>query len=228
MDSMYKILMELPMFRGVSVEKLTKVVERVRLHFLKYLDGETIVSAGEESQYLLFVIGGAVRTSVANADGRFRVEQTLRAPSIITPDFLFGRATKFPCTVVAQGSASLLQVSKRDFVEMLHADEVFLFNYLNYVSMNAQKAVQGVLAVAAGSLEERIAFWIVALTQPDGTDITMACRHRDLYSIFGVQRSSFIATLDSMRGRGIIEYTPSEIRILSRRDLLALLTSPTE
>ena len=84
------------------------------------------------------------------------------------------------------------------------------------------------LAVAAGSLEERIAFWIIALTQRGGTDITLTCRQRDLYALFGVQRSSFLATLDRMKERGLIEYDANEIRITSRRDLLDIISTTTE
>ena len=83
------------------------------------------------------------------------------------------------------------------------------------------------LALTTGSLEERIAFWIIALTQRDAKDIVLACRQRDLYSLFGVQRSSFINTLDDMKERGIIDYSPNEIRVISRSDLRSvLLKSP--
>lgn len=94
--------------------------------------------------------------------------------------------------------------------------------------MNAQKAINGVLALTNGSLEERIAFWIVALTQRGGTDIVLSCRQRDLYSLFGVQRSSFMATLDSMKARGLIDYNQQEIKIISRPEMLDLLTRHSE
>ena len=73
------------------------------------------------------------------------------------------------------------------------------------------------LALTTGSIEERIAFWIVALTQPSGRDISLECRQRDLYSFFGVQRGSFIATLDNMKKLGLLTYGPSKIDIISRR-----------
>mgnify|MGYP001247060639 FL=1 len=129
---------------------------------------------------------------------------------------------------MAIGSAGILQIAKSDYVKLLNADPIFLFNYLNMLSVNAQKAVDGVLALTTGSLEERIAFWIVALTQRGGTDVVLTCRQRDLYALFGVQRSSFIATLEGMKSRGLIDYSQSEIRINSRADMVALLTSTSE
>lgn len=225
MDSMFDILLELPMFKGASHTRISEIVGKAKFHFLKYLPGERIIEAGEPCTHLKFIISGRVRVTAANSDGRFKVSQTLSAPDVIAPEFLFGRATRYPVSVSALDTAGMVQISKSDFVNILHCDPVFLYNYLNTLAVNGQKAVEGVLAVAAGSLEERIAFWIIALTQPSGTDITLTCKQRDLYSLFGVQRSSFIATLDKMKAQGTIDYDSNEIRILSRKELLNRIVS---
>lgn len=228
MDQMYQLLMGLPLFSGVTYEKMLEIIGNTKFHFLKYLEGETFVKEGDPCSHLKFVISGKVRSSIANADRRFTVSQTLAAPDVIAPEYIFGRSTVYPCTVTAIEPTGVLQIAKADYMKILNSDSIFLINFLNQLSMNAQKAVDGILSIATGSLEERIAFWIVALTQRGGTDITMACRQRDLYSLFGVQRSSFIATLDDMKSRGLIEYTSTEIRVNNRRDLIDLLHSNVE
>ena len=226
--SMYENLMTLPLFKGISYSRLSEIVGNTRLAFLKYLPGEPMIKAGDPCSHIKFIISGAARVTISNSDQRFKVSQTLRAPEVIAPDFLFGRATRYPCSATALGTTGIVQVSKQDYVKILNSDPIFLFNFLNVLSMNAQKAVDGVLAVTTGSLEERIAFWIVALTQPGGTDISLACRQRDLYSLFGVQRSSFMATMESLKQRGFIDYTSNEILVNSRRDMLELLNSGVE
>ena len=228
MDSMYEILMGLPLFNGVSRERISEVVGRAPFHFLKYLEGEKVIEPGEACTHIKFVISGAVRSTITSPNGRFQVSQTLQAPNVIAPEFLFGRNTSYPAEVVALEPAGIMQIAKTDYVDILNADKVFLFNFLNTLSVNAQKAIDGVLAVAAGSLEERIAFWIVALTQRGSTDIVLTCRQRDLYSLFGVQRTSFIATLESMKQRNLIDYSQNEIRIISRPEMIGLLTSQAE
>lgn len=223
MNSMFEILMGLPLFRGVTHERIAETVGMAKFHFLKYLHGEEIVAAGSPCTHIKFIISGSARSTIVNSDGRFSVSQTLTAPDVIAPDFLFGKATDYPCTVVADQPTGILQIAKNDYIKILNSDPIFMFNFLNLLSMNAQKAVDGVLALTTGSTEERIAFWIIALTQPGGRDITLSCRQRDLYSFFGVQRSSFIATLDDMKNRGIIDYNQNEIRITDRRLLLDIL-----
>jgi len=228
MDSMYENLMELPLFRGVSFDRLSEIIGHTKFHFLKYNDGEQVVEAGTPCTHLKFVISGAVRLTTMNSDGHIRVDQTLKAPDVIAPDFLFGRFTDYPCSGKAAGPTGLLQIAKMDYLKILHTDDVFLLNFLNTLSINAQKSVIGVLALTDGSLEERIAFWVLALTQRGVSDITLTCKQRELYSLFGVQRSSFMSTLDSMRERGLVDYDQREVRFPSRQALVKLLTNPNE
>lgn len=220
---MYEILKGLPLFHGASTERISDIVGKAKFHFLKYLAGERIVTAGEQCTHVKMIISGDARSTITNESQRFRVSQTLSAPSVIAPEFLFGRATNYPCTVDAVTDTGILQISKNDYMTILNRDHIFLYNFLNILSMNAQKSVDGILALSSGDLEERIAFWITALTQTSGTNIKVTCRQRDLYSLFGVQRSSFIATLESMKQRGIIDYNTNEIIVLSRPELAKLI-----
>nr|WP_304972367.1 hypothetical protein [uncultured Muribaculum sp.] len=79
MDSMYEILMGLPLFKGVSREKISEIVEKAKFHFLKYLEGESLVAAHEACTHIKFIISGSVRLSISNYNERFKVSQTLHA-----------------------------------------------------------------------------------------------------------------------------------------------------
>ncbi len=225
MDSMFQTLMQMPLFHGVSYNKLSEILGKHRFHFLKYADKEKIISAGDPCTHLSTVVSGKARATVSSPDLRIKVSQTLQAPQPIYPDFIFGKTTSYPASVVADGTCGIMQIEKKDYIEIINSDSVFLFNFLNILSMNAQLSTDGVLALTSGDLRKRIAYWIVALTQRNGQDITMECRQRDLYSVFGVPRQSLTAALDDMKAAGIIDYTPSLIIIHDRRLLLDLLES---
>lgn len=223
MDSIYETLMALPLFNGVSRNRILQMAEATKFHFLKFSDKEPIIDAGEECTHVKFIISGKAKVTISNSDGRFKVSQVLEAPDVIAPDFLFGRDTHYPCSATAIGETGILQITKAEYVEILNSDKIFLYNLLNRLSMNAQKAIDGVLALTTGSLERRIAFWIIALTQPSATEIVLECKYRDLYSLFGVQRTSFITTLEGMRDNGLIAYNNNSINIISHRKLLEML-----
>lgn len=224
MDSMYDTLMSLPLLRGISSELLHNIISRTKFHFSKFNPADSIVETGQPCTRIKFIISGSVRTSIANKTGKFRVNQTLHAPDVLAPDFLFGRSTKFPFTARAISPTGIMEIDKSEYISLIMSDQVLLFNLLNLISTNAQKPVEGVLALSSGSLEERIAFWITSLTRSTARDITIECNHRDLSILFGVSRASFFTTLENMQSNGLITYSPTEIRILDRGRLIDMLT----
>lgn len=228
MDSMFDLLSEIPLFRGVTRERISQTVGTTKFHFLKFSAGQVIAEPGESCTHLQIVLSGRVRVTISNEDGRLVVAQTLTGPDVIAPDFLFGPVTVCPAKVEALDEVSVIRISKNDYVKILSSDDIFLYNYLNYLSMNAQKCVDGVLAMTSGSIEERLAMWIIALTQPGGTDITVTCRQRDLNSMFGVVRSSFIAALDRLVEKGVITYVSGIISVTDRRRVLDVLRNGIE
>lgn len=224
MDSILTRLLELPLFHGVSNEHMSEIVGHIKLNFLKFPEGATIINAGDPSSHVQFILNGQVRSIIENRDGRFSVSQTLTGPDVIAPDCLFGLKISYPCTVKALTTVNILSIAKPDYLELLKKDSVFMINYLNLLSMNAQKSVYGILSLTMGSIEERVALWLIALSQARGTDITLACHHRDIYTFFGLQRSTFFAGLEKMKSDGLIDYTSTEIKVVNRRGLVALVT----
>ena len=123
MDSMYEQLMGLPLFSGVSHQKISEIIGKYPFHFLKFSDGETIISHGEPCTHLLSVIAGEISTEIISSDGKFRSTQTLAAPDTISPEFLFGRSTLSPLTAVAKGAAGIVRIAKPDFLQILTSPE---------------------------------------------------------------------------------------------------------
>lgn len=221
--SIFSTLMELPLFRGVTRDKMLEVVGKTKSHFLKYEPGTEFITAGEPCTHLKFLLRGEVRVNISNRDGSFVVCQNLVAPNVIAPDYLFGMATDFPCSVTAITEASILQISKSDYLKILNTDSVFMFNYLNLLAMNAQKAVEGVLSLTDGTVEERIALWIIALSKPSSRNIVLQCRQREFCTVFGVNETTLSDALANMKKRGLIDYASNEIKVVNRRGLLELL-----
>lgn len=228
MTSTFELLMELPLFKGVSLTTISNVVGAAKFHFLKFPAGETIIREQDVCTHLTFVIAGSVRLTTVNANGRFSVSQTLTSPAVVSPDFLFGRVTTYPCTVEAIDDVSILKISKADYTKILTTDPVFLFNYLNTLSANAQKSVVGIMSLTEGEIDERIAYWIIATTQPGSKDIRLTCRKRDFCSLFGAPRAMFNRYLESMKERGLIDYNNNEIIVNDRSEILDLLLDTRE
>lgn len=107
---------------------------------------------------------------------------------------------------------------------MLAADPVFLFNYLNLICSGSQQGIHGLMSLASGSAVERIAYWIITLTQNGSKDIKLTSEKSDLHTIMGIQASSWRAAIDRLSAAGIIkEASPRSLTVSSRAELAALL-----
>ena len=128
--------MQLPLFQGVSAQQLSALVEKMPFHFLKYNDGERIIADGDTCTHVRFVVSGRVRVQMCFRHLQVQVSQTLEAPNVLAPDYLFGLDTSYPFTVTALGECGIMQLRKADYIRVIQSDKVFLFNILNYLSRN--------------------------------------------------------------------------------------------
>ena len=223
MDSIFDTLMALPLFQGVSRLKLSELVEKVPFHFKKYYDGDNIISVGDKCTSVCFLVSGQVKIDYPCQNRKIHIIETISAPNVIGPEYLFGKTTAYPFSVVANGMCGTLQVAKSDYVNMLQTDKVFLFNILNMLSRNNQLSTSSMLSVTRGSIAERIAQMVAMLTHADCTDIRISFRQKDLSTMLGSQRTSFINALEHMKDEGLVEYSINEIIVKDRKRLLEKL-----
>lgn len=220
---MYENLMQLPIFQGISRNKISELIEKTKFHFLKYPAGEQIIRKGEECTHLKFILSGKVRSEIINKTGKIKVSEVISAPNVIAPNHLFGRSTFYPGDIFAVEDTGIMQITKASFVTILQNESIFLINLLNILSRRSQKTIESFLSISSGDVKERLAFWILSFTQRKSTDIRIICKQKDLYSFFGVQRSIFMAALNNLKENGIIDFTPQEIIILDRYKLKEIL-----
>lgn len=214
--------MQLPLFQGVSVQQLSALVEKMPFHFLKFSDGERIIAEGDACTHVRFVVSGKVKVSIRFSNLKLTVEQTLEAPNVLGPDYLFGLDTTYPFEASAVGECGIMQLRKADYVNIVQADKVFLFNILNYLSRNSQRFIAGLLAIKQSSVVERIALIVSILTTQLSSEVSFSFLQKDLCTLLGTQRATLIHALDNLQDEGTISYTTTQIRIL---DLPALRRS---
>lgn len=217
--------MGLPIFQGISRERLSDIIDKTPFHFQKFADGEKIAEAGDLCTHIRFIISGDARLVTAGRNRKVSVSETLSSPAVLGPEYLFGLDTKVPFTATAKGVCGILQISKADYVNILQSDKVSLFNAMNILSRQSQINTSNLLALSSGSIAERLSYLVLSLTHQNAKDITVTFKQKDLCAILGSQRTSLISALSKLADDGVIEFGTSEIRINDRRELLSILHS---
>lgn len=219
---MYEIIMDLPLFQGMSHEKVSELIEKTKFHFLKFSAGDKIIATAEDCEYVRFVISGKVKIIYPVAENDIIISSVVSAPDMIGIEYLFGKDRNYPYSAEAYTDCGILQISKSDYVHILQNDNVFLFNLVNILSRNCQKGIAGLLS-AGGSVAHRLAYDVLMLTSNGSTNICYEFKQKDLCQRFGVQRSSLINALDQLQDADIIEYDSSHIKVHDRSKVVDLL-----
>lgn len=211
----FDTLLQLPLLKGASRARVQEIVGRFRLHFVKAAPGEVIVDEGCLCDAMIFILRGSVRLTAVDASRQLTVSQTLSAPQVIAPDYLFGLSTVYPCRVEAIDPVGLMKISKEEYRRLLTLDQVFLFNYLNMICAGSQRASQGLMSIAGGSAAERLSYWITTLTQPGSTDIELHAGQRELHTLLGISPTAMRAAIERL-GDGASMADPHTLRLASR------------
>ncbi len=222
MNSMYQQLMQLPLFQGVSTDKITALVEKLPFHFLKYRNAEQVLEAGDPCTHIKFIVSGKVRVEIPFTHLKVSVLQTLASPHVLAAEYLFGRETNYPFNAVADGPCGILQLRKGDYIKMINSDKVFLFNILNYLSSGSQRVTTNVICIKDGSVAERLSSLIDSVVMTGAEDIVLKYKQKDLCALLGTQRTTLVSTLDKLTGNGLIEYDSNTLRVLDRDEMIDL------
>lgn len=219
MNSMYQQLMQLPLFQGVSSDRITALVEKLPFHFLKFRNGEQIFAAGDQCTHMRFIVSGQVRLETPFDCLRVSLLQTLPSPHVLAAEYLFGRETTYPYSAVADGPCGILQLRKSDYVTMLGSDKVFLFNILNYLSSGSQRNSSSYVAIKENSVIDRLAMMMDFLVIAGATDVVLRFKQKDLCTLLGTQRTTLISSLDKLVDEEIIDYDSNGLRVLDQSKL---------
>ncbi len=219
-------LMALPLFQGIGKERIMELIEKVPFHFLKFEEGQTIFKAGEQTEFMRFVVSGQAQAETALCGGNVTLIQTITAPDVIAPDFLFGRITTYPFSLTAKTECGIMQLSKAYVVSIMQSDKICLLNMLNYLSRNAQKGDVSYKRMVSSDTSQRLAVMVFMLTGHRSQDIRIRYKQKDLCKLLGLRRSAMLELISELETRGVVLDNGTELQIPDRQQLVAELVKP--
>ena len=103
MSTMYEMIMDLPLFKGVGKDQVSLFLEKTNVGFSNYNDGDTVIALGEEATMVKFVISGSVKIIHSLASCPIMIEEYCDPGRVLGADRLFGMTTGYPFWVKAVG-----------------------------------------------------------------------------------------------------------------------------
>lgn len=217
---MFDTLLNLPLFQGLGVADLTRILESTRLDF-QTLEAECVLlRQGDLCTGLTYLIdGGAVITTDA-ADRRWSVEEELALPAVLGLEVLYGSARCHAHSYRTTATTRTLYVDKRTVAALTSYFEVFRINLLNLLSTAIDKQRRIDWLPARPTLEGRIVhFMLCHCLRPAGHK-TFCLSQRMLGSYLGEDYRYISKALHRLEGRGLVQLERNKIQVPAFETLL--------
>lgn len=221
MATMYEMLMGLPLLKGVGKEQVSLFLEKTNIAFTNYIDGDVIVSRGEEAKMVKFVIKGEVSVSHNVSDGSIIVEEIAGTGRVFGADRLFGITKGYPYEVRSIGKTSIMEFSKQQYVTLLNSNWIYLLNFFNYLSLRAQRPVELLQEYGEGTIQSRLSLLVGIITSPDAIKITIRAGEESLADYCATDVRTLRRWKKDMQDGSIIKCAGDKINLLSRLEFLS-------
>ena len=202
---MIPVLVNNPLFRGITPERLFADLEEISFHTRSYKKGEILAQQGAVCNRLVILTKGSVRGEMIDYSGRLIKVEDIAAPRAIAPLFLFGEENRYPVEVTANEPTEVIELPKSSVLSLFRKNEQFLENYMNLSANYARTLSDKLFFMSFKTIRQKLASYLLRLyKQQQQTHITLDRSQQELSDYFGVSRPSLARELAHMQEDGLL------------------------
>lgn len=221
---MIPALVNNPLFRGITPERLFADLEEICFHTRSYKKGEILAQQGAVCNRLVILTKGSVRGEMIDYSGRLIKVEDIAAPRAIAPLFLFGEENRYPVEVTANEPTEVIELPKSSVLSLFRKNEQFLENYMNLSANYARTLSDKLFFMSFKTIRQKLASYLLRLyKQQQQTHITLDRSQQELSDYFGVSRPSLARELAHMQEDGLLIADRKHITILQKEQLVRLI-----
>ena len=221
---MIPVLINNPLFRGITPEKLSANLEEISFHTRSYKKREILARQEDVCNRLVILTKGSVRGEMIDYSGRLIKVEDIAAPRAIAPLFLFGEENRYPVEVTANEPTEVIEIPKTSVLELFRKNEQFFENYMNLSANYARTLSDKLFFMSFKTIRQKIASYLLRLyKQQQQLHITLDRSQQELSDYFGVSRPSLARELAHMQEDGLLTADRKQITILQKEELVRLI-----
>lgn len=221
--NMYKILTQCPLFRGMTAGQIEEAIGTATdLAITKYAKNETIAHKDTVYSGLMIIIIGSARGEFTYLTGQTLKIDTIEAPELIAPAFLFGGYNRLPVDVIAESEVEILTLHRGFLFELMQDNMLVLSNFIDIISNRANVWSKKIYLLSFKSLKEKVASYLLDHSTPENGVVPVP-QIKEIAEFFAATRSAMTAVLEDMQRKHVITHNNEIITILSRNALEEIL-----
>jgi len=218
---MMSTLLSIPLFQGLTMDELLRLLEQVRPDFLHFADSDCIARQGERHSRLLYSLQGSVVREHAVQGGRLRLTETMAEGHFIELTSLFGRDTSLRAGYRAKGDVTLLAFDKEYMFSVFGHFSIVQLNLLNLFCAQSQAALDRLNAPMRGDGLLPLFYRFVAnLCETPWGEKMLDVTRVELARLMGCNRRRLSDRVAGWEARGLISIAYGRIVIPDMQRLL--------
>jgi len=216
----YEILTGCPMFRGMNASQVKAVLSGSDNYAVrKFGKGDVIARRDQTYSGLMILLKGSAEGRMSLASGKVVTIDSIEAPQLIAPAFLFGGYNRLPVDVVALSDGELMTLHRGFVFEMMQQHTLVLSNFIDILSDRANVWSKKIYFLSFRSLKEKVATYLL---HGGGERVEVGDLSQMAESL-GVTRSSLQRVLDVLADKHLIATDKGGITILNRSAIEGIL-----
>lgn len=216
---MYDKLLMLPLFQGLSRYELTSIIEKSKLHFVKYRTGDCILKCNEECRYLTFILNGTVVSERIDEEKKYIWSEYYEANNVLEPLSFFGLKTTYNASYYAEGLVHTFSIEKELIYNDFARFPSFQLNYLNLACNRAQALKQRSFLRTNDSIENKLKLLFLACSEKEKGRKKLKIKLTDLATLIKSPRHELTIVLKKMIDKGLIQHKKQDIIIPEIKEL---------
>ena len=218
------VLAKCALFRNISEEDLSKLLQGFECNVRTFEKGETVFRFMNRAESVGIVLEGSIAGIKPFPDGS-EMSVTLRKQGdLLGQAAAFSAMRRYPCDLIAHERSSVLILRREELLALMRKDARVMESFITGIASVTYMLQRRLELTGFKGIAQKAAFWLLMKSEETGQKKVMIPGSVSNWaSVMNVSRPSLHRELRKMEENGLISYALPEIEILDPQGLRDLL-----
>ncbi len=204
-----------PLFQGLPDDRLAAIARCAMMRRIPR--GQTVVRAGDRTDFVYFVLTGSLKVTVSDEDGREVILSILGQGELFGEMGMFGEQPR-SATALAVVSVDLVQIAKHDFRRIMEENFDIAWRIMCNLAQRLRNADRKIESLALMDVYGRVARLLLDMSEDVGGEVivTRKISKQDIAKMIGASREMVSRVMKDLGVQGLIEETDRGVILRER------------
>lgn len=218
MDKYSAMLLETPLFRGITQKEMISMLQCLSVRSKKYSQNQVIYLAGEKVSHIGIILQGKVLITKEDYNNNRSILAEFREGNIFGEAFSFSAADKLTVSVISASDSEILFIDPHKIVTFCSSACTFhsklIENMLSIISNKNILLNEKIDVLSKRTIKNRLLAFLQIQSQKLGkTSFSIQFNRQELADYLCVDRSALSNELSKLQDEGLLSFSHNEFQL---------------